>query len=344
MLNRKYVVFRRLLYFLLPAILLVFIFKKVNILRLLSLLEDVNLVYIIFAFAIMPFSIVLGSRRWYLLGNFYNKRRLSFRFISFHYWAGLAIGYFTPGNIGWDAYRIIAVGKRIKTYSSPLITIVSEKIIGFLSVSLMILIVFPIIETQILKEGNLYNKIYFGFFGIFALGILFGVLILKSKGKNISDWINSTLRSIILKFSQLIKVKKLENLSSFDFKNSRSLLSGFKNPRLVLSSFFISWGILLISALSNQFLFRALGYEIDIFINLFAAPVFFILFLIPLSFGSLGVREGVYILFYDQFGVPMEIALLVSFLSLIGILLNNALGAGSIMINGFKTYKKELIN
>jgi hypothetical protein len=340
MLNRKYALLRRFLYFLLPVILLVIIFIKVNISLLYSLLEDINLVYIILALAIMPFSIVLGSGRWYLLNNFYNKRSLSFRFISFHYWAGLAIGYFTPGNIGWDAYRIIAVGKRVKTYKSPLIGIVSEKIIGFLSVSLMILIVFPIIENQILKDGKLYNEIYFGGFGILALVILFGGLILKSNGKNISDWINSSIRSIILKFSKLIKVKNLGNFNSFDLKNSRSLLSIFKNPGLLFSTFFISWGILLISALSNQFLFRALGYEIDIFINLFAAPVFFILFLIPLSFGSLGVREGVYILFYHQFGVPMEIALLVSFLSLIGILLNNALGAGSIIIKGFKVPKK----
>ncbi len=340
MLKSKFVLLKRFLYFLLPVILLIIIFKKVDISRLYSLLEDVNLVYIILALAIMPFSIVLGSRRWYLLNNFYNNRSLSFRYISFHYWAGLAIGYFTPGNIGWDAYRIITVGKRIKNYKSPLIAIVSEKIIGFLSVSLMILIVFPIIENQILKDGKFYNKIYFGSFGILILVIIFGGLILKSKGKYISDWINSSIRSITLKFSKWVKVKNLVDLNSSDSKSSRSLLSIFKNPLLLFSTFFISWGILLISALSNQFLFRALGYDIDISINLFAAPVFFILFLIPLSFGSLGVREGVYILFYDQFGVPMEISLLVSFLSLFGILLNNSLGAGSIIINGFKVPKK----
>jgi hypothetical protein len=340
MLNRRYVWFRKFLYFLLPLILLVIIFRKVNISRLYALLEDIKLVYIILALAIMPFSIVLGSRRWYLLNNFYNNRSLSFKFISFHYWAGLAIGYFTPGNIGWDAYRIIAVGKKMKNYKSALIAIVSEKFIGFLSVSLMILIVFPIVENQILKDGKFYSQIYFGSFGILALVILIAGLILKSKGKYISDWINSSIRSITLKFSKLVKIKNLEALNSFDFKNSRSLLSIIKNPGILFSTFFMSWGILLISALSNQFLFRALGYEIDIIINLFAAPVFFILFLVPLSFGSLGVREGVYILFYDQFGVPMEIALLVSFLSLIGILLNNALGAGSIIINGFKVPKK----
>ncbi|MFN4762597.1 YbhN family protein [Gillisia sp. Q332] len=339
--NRKYILLKRFLYFSLPLILLFFIFKKVDFSLLFSLLEDVNLVYIILALAIMPISIVLGSGRWYLLNNFYNKKPLSFRYISFHYWAGLAIGYFTPGNIGWDAYRIIAVGKKLKTYTSPVITIVSEKFIGFLSVSLMILIVFPLIEDHLLKDGKLYNKIYFGGSGILALVILFGGLILKGKGENISDWINSSVCSLILKFSKLVKLKKLVNLNSLDFTQSRSLLSGFKNPKLLFSTFFISWGILIISALSNQFLFRALGYEIDFSINLFAAPVFFILFLIPLSFGSLGVREGVYIVFYDQFGVPMEIALLVSFLSLIGILLNNALGAGNILINGFKKLKKD---
>ena len=116
----------------------------------------------------------------------------------------------------------------------------------------MILIVFPFIKDLVLKDRDFYNKIYFGSIGFLALGILFGGLILKYNGRDIMDWIKSSGRSLIVKFSNFVKLKKLVNLNSLDFTQSRSLLSGFKNPRLLFSTFFISWGILLISCLLYQ--------------------------------------------------------------------------------------------
>ena len=56
-------------------------------------------------------------------------------------------------------------------------------------------------------------------------------------------------------------------------------------------------------------------------------PVLYFIFLLPISFGSLGIREGAYILLYGLFGVPAETALVVSFFNLLGVLLNNLIGA-----------------
>ena len=56
-------------------------------------------------------------------------------------------------------------------------------------------------------------------------------------------------------------------------------------------------------------------------------------FLLPISFGSLGIREGAYVLFYGAFAVPMETALLVSFFNLLGMLLNNLVGGIILALN-----------
>lgn len=156
------------------------------------------------------------------------------------------------------------------------------------------------------------------------------------KRKNYLNKLNIIIRRIFKKFYKFLKPYKLFMGYSDNSINPNLLISILKSPGLTFICLIMSWGVLFISAICNQFFFQAVGYEIDFLINLLAAPVFFILFFIPFSFGSLGVREGVYILFYGHFGVPLEIALLVSILSLIGLVLNNSLGAIIIFIQGIK--------
>jgi hypothetical protein len=92
--------------------------------------------------------------------------------------------------------------------------------------------------------------------------------------------------------------------------------------RVTIFSFLIQ----LTSAVGNQIFFIAANYDLPFLVNLFATPVLYFVFLLPISYGSLGIREGAYILLYGAFGVPMETALLVSFFNLFGILLNNLVG------------------
>jgi uncharacterized membrane protein YbhN (UPF0104 family) len=56
-------------------------------------------------------------------------------------------------------------------------------------------------------------------------------------------------------------------------------------------------------------------------------------FTLPISFGSLGIREAAFILVYGLFGVPAEIALSVSFFNLAGILLNSLVGGVVMLIS-----------
>jgi uncharacterized membrane protein YbhN (UPF0104 family) len=51
------------------------------------------------------------------------------------------------------------------------------------------------------------------------------------------------------------------------------------------------------------------------------------IFLLPISFGSIGIREGAYIFFYGIFGMDQEAALLLAFLTLSGAFLNVFIGA-----------------
>ena len=84
------------------------------------------------------------------------------------------------------------------------------------------------------------------------------------------------------------------------------------------------------SALAAQLFFTALGIEIPYVANLFATSVFFIVFVLPISFGGIGVREVAFIMVYGLFGIEPETAVLVSLFQFSAILVSNAIGAALI--------------
>ena len=89
-------------------------------------------------------------------------------------------------------------------------------------------------------------------------------------------------------------------------------------------------------ATRSQIFFRALGYDLPFTVNLFVVTFAFFIRLLPLSLAGLGIGKGVSVLLYGLFGVPAELALLVSFLDLFGLLLSNAIGGGSMLLFNVK--------
>lgn len=89
----------------------------------------------------------------------------------------------------------------------------------------------------------------------------------------------------------------------------------------------LSVGLFAVSALQAQLFFRAIGQDVSLMANLTVAPLLFLVFSLPISFGTIGVREGSFVLLYGAFGVPPEPALLVSFFGLVGLIGNYLIGA-----------------
>ncbi len=107
------------------------------------------------------------------------------------------------------------------------------------------------------------------------------------------------------------------------------------NPKVV-GAIILSFAIQLVSSFKSQVFFCALDYDIPFLVNLFVTPTLYFIFLLPISFGSVGIREGVYIILYGIFGVPVEVALLISFFNFSGMLLNNIIGGLVMFIFGTK--------
>lgn len=331
---------RRITYVLLPVLLLWLIFRKIDIPLLYQNLKSVNPYIVVLAIAVRPVQILAGSLRWYFLTRFYSNSEISLSYIVQQFWGSMVIGFFTPGSIGWDAYRIAVVGKKLQKYTVAFITIIAEKFAGLIAVMLLALGIFPFVSDYLVQNKALFWEIYF--WSIVALLIIaITSFVIHQLNLPVRRFSNYYYKRVQRKMLNAIPNKSIQKKIRVDLGSSMNIFSVFKKPKLLVITMILSFSNLIVSAFSSYLIFIALGYEISFLINLFASPVFFLLFIIPISIGSIGVREGAFIILYGQFGVPMEIALLVSFFNLFGIFLNNIIGAGFLFSEGLQ---KNILN
>jgi uncharacterized membrane protein YbhN (UPF0104 family) len=103
-------------------------------------------------------------------------------------------------------------------------------------------------------------------------------------------------------------------------------------PKKMVPFVLLTIGMRLVTGLGHQVLFYSLDVKTPFVANLFVALLLFFIFILPISFGGLGVREGAFIMLYKPFGVEPEIALIVSFFTLFAMILNYLVGALFIVV------------
>jgi glycosyltransferase 2 family protein len=325
---------RRILFYLLPVVLLYVILNRVDFAQLLESLQDTTPLYILLGVGLRPLQMVLGAFRWRLITNHCANTRLPARFMLREYWAGVAVGYFTPGGIGWEAYRIMALGRRLKAYMTAFATILAEKVIGLFAVLTMCLAIFPWVVNRMMGETVVFRRVYVLLLVAALAAALLAIVAVRVRAHPWVRRVRDYGDRFIVRCIRAIKNERMAEAVLRDYRKSRNPLTILRKPSLLAAAFLYSVGILVTAAVCSQFIFIGLDHDINFLINLFAAPLFFLILLIPISFGGIGVREGAFILVYGQFGVPLEIALLVSFFNLFGLILNNVIGAGLLWRSG----------
>ncbi|MBP7828765.1 MAG: CapA family protein [Kiritimatiellae bacterium] len=308
-------VLRRLLFWLLPILILAFIFRRidwpmfrVNFSRAAPGLVLLGLLY-------YPLVILVGALRWRLLLNQFDRARVGFGFALKHYWIGLALGLFGPASIGWDAYRLVAAGRRLGRYAPGAAAIATEKLLALVTCAGLVVGLYPLVPIETGPAARAVLTTACALLG--AAGLLFLVLVLARR-----------------RLDRLVGALAARLLRRAPGAEPASLIEPVTSWRLLRGTLALSLANLLIAALGNQIFFRAVGWPIPFLANLFVLPVLMFVFLLPISFGSLGIREGAYILLYGLFGVPPETALLVSFFNLAGLLFNTLIGGIVVAMHG----------
>jgi glycosyltransferase 2 family protein len=262
--------------------------------RTIAILQNVQISKIFFIPLISLVGFVFASLRWILL---LSDNDIKFSFITgfWGYWMGLFYSNFLPGVIGSDIIRAGLVVKKKKCSVITSATIVlMERITGiialFLSMSIILLIM-PSTIRGLLSETDTSQLI------VFAIMILMGsgVLLL---GRSI--W-----PKLLLSFTQKKVVQYIYNLLTTMalIKQETFLIS------VVLSFLFETMDILTV-----YFFARAFGFDLPLMLFFAIMPIVYVVTVLPISLGGLGVREGVLVFLLSQTGVPTSDAITLSFM------------------------------
>ncbi|VAX26995.1 hypothetical protein MNBD_NITROSPIRAE01-1716 [hydrothermal vent metagenome] len=198
-----------------------------------------------------------------------------------------SVGQLLPGGIGVDVVRSYQLSKEEGVATEIAASVFLDRVIGLFS---MLLIAF--ISSVVGATLNTVAPIY----AFVSAGSLTGFLVLYSLRNKLTDLgytqikVQGRLKVIVVVLSRFIES-----------------LGAVRLPKVALFK-------LLLLSVSVQFIrivifftiFLSLGVHAEFLLFMVFVPLLFIVMLMPVSIGGLGIREGALYLFFKQSGVSLE--------------------------------------
>ena len=326
---------RRVLYWASPPVLLYFVFRAIDFERLLEIASGARVFTVVLGNLLICALVPVAALRWRMLLRRCGEAALPLRTSISEYWKSLALGAAVPGSLGSDAYRVMLVGGLSGHYVRNAIIIGVEKIAALFACAALIGALYPVLASDHFPAAvsHLIDALYAIF--VLAIAAAVSVLLVRRRGwaRRLTEGLNAWIASVAVRIGA--GAASAAVVSEGDVGGSRrALAQALRAPAVLAGAVTFSFAILLISAVQAQLYFRALGYDLPFYINVFVTPLLYLLFTLPISFSGIGVREGAFVVLYGAFGVPAETALVVSFCGLVSILLSYAVGACLFLLTG----------
>jgi uncharacterized protein (TIRG00374 family) len=208
------------------------------------------------------------------------------------------IGWFftniLPTNFGGDGYMIYALKKEGVPLAKASALITLQRILSLLLMFIYIIMYFILKPALIIKLFS--YEIKFSIFkneGVWFVIILSVSIILFFFRNNILFFLKKT--SVF--FKHYLKTIKLIPMKSYLYLISLSII--YQSMRIA----------------GFYFLVEAFGYSVNVFDLFFILFITTIFSMIPISVGGLGVQESIIVFGFSLIGIPVSIAILVSFIN-----------------------------
>lgn len=311
---------RTALYWALPPLMLWMIARGIDWARLSALLTGADTGLVLAGAALSPVLAMLGALRWHLSRRITEPTPPAPRESLFVYWRALAIGMLTPGAIGVDVYRVLHVGQRTGRFMLPAAAVCIEKFAALAACVLLLAALGSRFSSSALAP-------YRGLVEALAVSLLVAVGIAWWMASRDLPRVQALATNVARRFDAMAhRVVRAARPGVEGNDDERVVRPGWWRAALWRATL-LSVAVFSASALQAQLFFAAIGLDVPLEVNLIVTPVLFLVFTLPISFGSIGVREAAFIVAYGAFGVAAEAALLVSFCGLAAMLVGNGLGA-----------------
>lgn len=252
--------------------------------------------YIFIALVIPLFIIpIISSNRWRLFLHYVGVDETAVTLMKINF-ISMFQGLILPSSQGFDVLRIINIETKHPEQRGKVgSTIIIERMIGFVVLCFLSLIFSIIVDIP--NKGKVLVLIG----GITIVLMIIVTLLLNKR-------VNSYLSEIQFK-------NQLLNRCYQYFNNFATSLTYFPYKKVLFSSVFLILLFQLSTILSVSLIFKAYGVCILFPTHISLYPIISLLSLVPITIGGFGIREGFFVYFYSQLGVPAEIAVSVSLMN-----------------------------
>jgi glycosyltransferase 2 family protein len=283
------------------SLLILWILHMIDWEKMFEIAKKASVSYLVAAFLAVQLTVLSSVWKWKLLIADENGREnVSLLKLGRFYYVGLFFNNFLPGSVGGDVVRVYYLG-RIIGLSKAAASVAFERLTS--GIALVAIALFSSFFLKTSKTVTLAVLLVAGI--VVVLGILGYLLIKKGpKGK-----IPTSVAVSNTKFKGLITAKKglaqmLQTIANYRRKGL--IWWGMVSILSILFQVGLAW--------INQLLFLALGINIPWLDLLMIITIISVITMLPVSVNGLGVREGSYVFFFQQLGVPSEMAVAVSLL------------------------------
>jgi len=285
-----------------------------------QVLLEINIFLFCLSFIIIISKEFFLALRWKILLALHDNH-FSSLLLTKYYYISIFFGLFLPTAVGGDVVRWYYLHNNGIKHNHALSSILYERFLGIISLV---------------------------FFASFSLFIDF-----KIAG---SDAIKTTIMIILVlclalfvvfwNFHKFLQWKWLANTITH-FKSIVHFLENIKdysqNRRVVIVCLILSLIAQLMGILTVYFISLSLNASVNFFYFIVFLPIVWLISMIPISIGGLGLREGTFVLLFMSIGMPKEMAIAISALVLLQIIAQGLLG-GILFLFFQKGSLKEIKN
>lgn len=252
---------------------------------LLNNLYAISLDSIVYAMCLILGIRFIMALRWKILLDFYEVNASYHKLLEIIFVSN-AVGHLLPSGIGTDIIRTYELARNEGYSEKILASVFLDRIFGLLSMLLVALI-----ASWFAFYSNLLD-LYLPLF--ISLSILFLPFVFIFIQKLLKRDVNLQT-----------KWKLLNKISSFYNRFITALhKTDIPGSGLIILTL-LSASVQLVRSLVFMFIFIGLGSEVDIIYYFIFTPIVFIIILIPVSIGGLGVRESALYAFFGPLGLSI---------------------------------------
>jgi uncharacterized protein (TIRG00374 family) len=274
--------------------LLALLFSRVDVARLWSVARQASAAWLGAALLLYLAMVLASAARWGILLRAQHVR-LPFSFLTQSFLVATFFNNFLPSNIGGDVVRISDTARAAGSKTLATTVVLIDRGLGLLGLALMAA-----------SGASLMHRMAVGPVGPAMLWAGFGVgAIIATPALLMPETATKLLKPLRI-FHQEWVDARLEKLTYAltRFKETPAALAGCFAGAVVVQAILVGFYVAIARSMNIPIGFAELAVIV---------PVSFIVQMVPLSVNGFGVREATFGFYFTRLGLPLESALLVSF-------------------------------